>query len=326
MVNFASQAHTVGVPDEVREALPPDLTTTLDALSAQLGTTHDPTSKWTSDPSPILVADKETASQSWWADQVGKRRLDDLERQGTARDQIRLVSQQGVLATAWLTTIPSRALNTLLPDRDFRSLCRFWLGLPLFQDGSTPECPACREACDPFGDHFVTCNKNGWTRRHNAVRDELSRVLTIEGIPHDKEVPAKQRTRPADILLLSWDKGVDTCIDITISHPLQADCHPLSLDHAKRHLSAAEQRKLTKHHESCTLMHWSSHPAAFNPWGGTGPAARSLLTDILRRATSDLDEKSRNLRITEIRQGLSMALAREVAKQLALRTRIVESQ
>ena len=169
-------------------------------------------------------------------------------------------------------------------------------------------------------------SKNGWTRRHNSVRDELSRVLTISGIPHAKEVPARNRDRPADILLLGWDKGVDTCIDLTISHPLQADCYPLSLDRARRHLPAAEQYKLNKHRDSCSLMHWSSHPAAFNPWGGSGPAARSLLTDILRRATSDLDEKSRSHRITEIRQGLSMALAREVAKQLALRTRIVESQ
>ena len=171
----------------------------------------------------------------------------------------------------------------------------------------------------------MTCNKNGWTRRHNSVRDELSRVLTVFGVPHAKEVQAKQRDRPADILLLGLNKGFDTCIDLTISHPLQADCYPLSLDHAKRHLSAAEQRKLNKHHESCSLMHWASHPAAFNPWGGTGPAARSLPNDILCRATSELYNKSRSQRVTEIRQGLSMALAREVAKQLALRTRIVEA-
>jgi hypothetical protein len=58
IVNFASHAHIVGVPDEVREALPPDLPITLDALSAQLGTTHDPTNKWLLDPSSILAAAK----------------------------------------------------------------------------------------------------------------------------------------------------------------------------------------------------------------------------------------------------------------------------
>ena len=199
-------------------------------------------------------------------------------------------------------------------------------GLPLFQDGSTPECPVCREACDPFGDHFVTCKKNGWTRRHNVLRDEICRVLSSASIPFEKEVVAQRRERPADILLLGWDKGLDTCIDLTITHPLQAEFFPLSLELTKRHLPCAEQKKHTKHFDSCKIMHWSSHPAAFNPWGGTGPAARSLLNEISRRASSDLDESSRAQRISEIRQGISIALASEVAKQLSLRSRVVETQ
>ena len=83
LVNFALHAHTVGLPDEVREALAPDLPDTLDAVCIQRGTTHDPTSKWIADPSSILAADKDTTSQSWWTEKVGKRRRDELERQGT---------------------------------------------------------------------------------------------------------------------------------------------------------------------------------------------------------------------------------------------------
>ena len=122
---------------------------------------------------------------------------------GIARDQVRLLNQEGGLATAWLSVTPSRANNTTLSDTDFRSLCRFWLGLPVLPDGSTYSCPLCGEGVDPFGDHLVLCLKNGPTRRHNAFRDAWASILTSAGISFIKEAASSSGRRPADILLLS---------------------------------------------------------------------------------------------------------------------------
>ena len=76
---------------------------------------------------------------------------------------------------------------------------------------------------------------------------------------------------------------------------------------------------------SCSSMGWGMHPAAYSPWGGQGPAAASLLHEVTRRLVADCDTESRKQRAREARQSLSLALARSVAGQLALRSRAVES-
>ena len=273
------------------------------------------------DPAAILSAYVTTTSQSWWTEQVARARLGKM---GTARDQIRMISQEGSLASGWLAVTPSRARNTTLSDIDFRSLCRYWLGLPLMPDGAPRECPLCHETCDPFGDHFVNCRKNGWTRRHNAVRDEICNVLCAAGISHRKEVLAGGRDRPADVLLLSWDKGRDVCIDLTVVNPFTAESYPLSLEGARRHLNAAERDKLAKHMASCQSMGWGAHPVAFSPWGGAGSAAKSLVHELLKKAMSELDSSAKGQRTSQLRQNISLALAREVARQLSLRNRVIE--
>ena len=67
---------------------------------------------------------------------------------------------------------PNKAHRTEIPDTEFRLLLRWWLGLPLLPVGATlPGCPLCRGSIDPFGDHFVCCEQNGCTQRHNAFRN-----------------------------------------------------------------------------------------------------------------------------------------------------------
>ena len=144
-------------------------------------------------------------------------------------------------------------------------------------------------------------------------------------IPHALDVQGGLKDRPADILLIGWSKGRDVCVDLTVTHPLGLDAHPVSLERAKKHLAAAESAKQTKEAASCALMGWGHHPAAYSPWGGEGPAARALLFEVTKRATADLQGWPRTQRMLEIRQGLSLALARGVAAQLALRCRLEEA-
>lgn len=323
LTNFHRNFGNVGLPSDIGTAPGPDQNAAVAALLLLVGPNNEAASRLLDAPASILSAPIEFSQQSWWADQVGKTRRLRAESLGTARDQVRMAAQEGPLATAWLAVTPSKTANTLLYEDEFRCLCRFWLGLPLFAETQAVECPLCKEAADPYGDHFVNCNKNGWTRRHNALRDELCRNLTIGGINHFKEPIAVQRDRPADILLLGWDKGTDVCVDLTITNPLSAENYPLNPETAKRHLSLAEQRKTIKHKQSCEAMRWSAHPAAFSPWGGAGPAAKSLLFEITKRIAGDLHPAIQQERSTEIRQNLSLALVREIAKQLQVRNQVL---
>ena len=87
---------------------------------------------------------------------------------------------------------------------------------------SLPPCPQCGDALDPFGDHLVTCNRNGCTERHNLLRDEVANLCRFACVPHliEQGPHGSDRTRPGDLLLPHWEAGRDLAVDFTISHPL----------------------------------------------------------------------------------------------------------
>ena len=64
--------------------------------------------------------------------------------------------------------------------------------------------------------------------------------------------------------------------------------------------------------------------AGFNVWGGTGPAAAKMLYELTRRATHALAGAHRAARAEEIRQNVSLTLARAVARQLRLAIRVMD--
>ena len=123
---------------------------------------------------------------------------------------------------------------------------------------------------------------------------------------------------------MSWDKGRDLCVDLTVTCPFTADNYPLSQDQAARHLKTAEKRKLEKHAASCVRMGRGAHPMAFSPWGSTGPLASTLTQEILKRSVADLEPEAKGVRIQELRQNLSITLACSLARQLSLRDRVLE--
>ena len=212
-------------PPETVTSLPPDVIPTLRSLTSVLGPSHDPTSRWIADPLQACSAASPFTTQAWWAEQVTQGRWATLSTLGTARDRVRLSAQEGVLAGEWLRVIPSPNTRTVIPDREFRSLCCWWLGVPVVSVGDRPvKCPmpACREDLDAYGDHLVCCPHNGPTKRHNALRDAWCAVLRSAAIDHGREVIARGGCRPADILLNGWDGGCDVAVDLVISHPLQA--------------------------------------------------------------------------------------------------------
>jgi len=120
------------------------------------------------------------------------------------------------------------------------------LALPLLPEAVPPPgCPKCHDALDSFGDRFVTCRKNGTTRRHNALRDAWSHILVTWGIHHAKKVAVPNGDLPADILLIAWDKGTDVCVDLTITSPIGLDAY-LNFQKGRWHLNDAEKEKRTK--------------------------------------------------------------------------------
>ena len=315
-----------GVPEVALARPSPDLLPTIDLLRAQLGPNFEPLAQWHADPKQLASASIDHASQRWWAGHVATEQRSRMCKVGSARDMARLQCQGGAISNGWMSVLPSRALRTDIHDADYRLLLRWWLGLPLLPVGRTlPGCPLCGEPVDPFGDHFVCCKQNGSTRRHNALRDAIFDVLVSASIPSAKEVTCGTRQRPADILLLAWERGRDVAVDLTVTHPLGLSQHPIVVQNAARHCARAEAAKKEAEGDLCRRAGWGFTPAAFTPWGGSGPTARALLHEVGRRATNNLAGWPKQRRLREIHEGLSLTLAREVVRQLNLRNLVQDA-
>ncbi|GKD03059.1 hypothetical protein Tco_1178033 [Tanacetum coccineum] len=95
-----------------------------------------------------------------------------------------------------------------------------WLRVPLFSVSKPCSAYSRVFAGDIYGDHAVSCaGIIGIKHRHNMVRDTLVDICFRSGISAGKKVDI-QKLRPAHMLLYSWDRGLDVCVDLTESSPL----------------------------------------------------------------------------------------------------------
>ena len=230
------------------------------------------------------------------------------------------------MATGWLRALPNKALLTEIPDIEYRLLLRWWLGLPILPVGVTlPGCPLCRGSIDPFGDHFVCCEQNGCTQRHNAFRNAFHAMCVRYGIGVEKEAECLAGRRPADILLLQWSRGQHVAVDFVCTHPAGLAQHPLVVSNASRHCNLAESRKVQADGPPCEAKGWGFSPFALSTWGGLGTSAKAVLFEVTKRATADLRGWPKTQAILEIRDGLSVTLMREIARQLSVKGRVEEA-
>ncbi|GKB91100.1 hypothetical protein Tco_0963372 [Tanacetum coccineum] len=127
----------------------------------------------------------------------------------------------------WLRVVPISGLGHTMNGKTYRCVLCYRLGVPLFS--VSKPCSACSKVFtgDVYGDHAVSCTGViGIKHRRNAVRDTLVDICFRSGISAGKEVDiglgggCDKALRPADMLLYSWEGGLDVCVDLTGSSPL----------------------------------------------------------------------------------------------------------
>jgi hypothetical protein len=136
-------------------------------------------------------------------------------------------SQMEDYTSDWLRVVPISGLGQTMNARTYRCVLCYRLGVPLFS--IQMPCSACSKvfAGDIYGDHVVPCvSIIGIKHWHNVVRDVLVDMCSRSGISARKEVDiglCGERDKPlrhADMLLYSWDGGLDVCVDLTVSSSL----------------------------------------------------------------------------------------------------------
>ncbi|GKA19539.1 hypothetical protein Tco_0699454 [Tanacetum coccineum] len=194
-------------------------------------------------------------------------------------------SQREDHTSDWLRTVPISGLGQTMNCKTYRCVLYYWLGISLFF--VSKPCSACSRVFvgDIYGDHAVSCaGIIGIKHRHNAVRDTLVDTCYCSGISDDKEVDiglndeCDKPLRPADMLLYSWDGGLDVCVDLTGSSPLtqteMVDFVP------GRAVIDVAQRKRGKYMTKCAAIGYGFLPFSFSSLGELETNAVILLKRI----------------------------------------------
>nr|GEU47681.1 hypothetical protein [Tanacetum cinerariifolium] len=121
----------------------------------------------------------------------------------------------------------------------------------------------------------------GIKHRHNVVRDTLVDICFRSGISPGKEVDngfgggCDKPLRPANMLLYSWDIGLDVCVDLTWSSPLTQTG---MVDFVSgRAVIEAAQRKRVKYNAKCADIRYSFLHFSFSSFGELGKDVVTLL-------------------------------------------------
>ena len=328
-VFLSKGASICGIPPQALQSIPTDIPAVIRQAMMHLGQHFHPLDRWNSQGVLMKSADADHLSQRWWHEQLSNCHAEALQRSLAGRDLTRYVSQTGGPAGQWMTIKPSPALRTLIPREDYLIGMRWHLGLPIIPEDENFLCSGCQRPVDVYGDHLVSCPRNNFWRRHNAVQETLLSLASQAGVPHLREAPLERErrrgrllpnVRPADILLRHWAGGKDSAVDCTVSHPAQLSEHPLTGDKARSFLRRVEADKLRKYEDICDNEGWDFIPFGMNTWGGVGPHGTSLLNRLARKATAVADEADRREEDDNLRQNLALAVMREVWRLLRRRT------
>ncbi|GJV43208.1 hypothetical protein Tco_1427744 [Tanacetum coccineum] len=174
---------------------------------------------------------------------------------------------------------------------------------------------------DIYGDHAVSCASIiGIKHRHNVVRDTLVDICFRSGISAGKEVDiglgggCDKPLCPADMLLYSWDEGLDVCVDLTGSSPLMqtgiVDFVP------GRAVIDEAHRKRVKYEAKCANIGYDFLPFSFSSFGELEKDAVNLLKRVQKfSVTQDIGART----VVHIFNRISFAVAKGVGAQLVSR-------
>ena len=136
-------------------------------------------------------------------------------------NKARLLSVSAPHAASWLLVTPSSGLDFHLDPNELQISIQWWLGMDTTRDSS---CSGI--ALDRLGNHASICKRGGdGITHHNHLQNVLVEfchrahqgVIVVSG---SGLTPDLSHIRPADVLVLNWERGKHAALDITVTSPL----------------------------------------------------------------------------------------------------------
>ena len=126
--------------------------------------------------------------------------------------------------------------------------------------------------------------------RHHAIQECLLSLCRSAGVPARKEVLIDaSNSRPADVFLPGWHRGVSCAVDVTVTHPSQSNltvCDGVS-ERPSASVRAAEAKARqtnTKYSAQCEAQGFSFAAAAVCCFGGWLPDGEHIVETLAERA------------------------------------------
>ncbi|GJU81438.1 hypothetical protein Tco_1283803 [Tanacetum coccineum] len=230
-------------------------------------------------------------------------------------------SQREDHTSDWLRTVPISGFGQTMNGKTYRCVLYYRLGIPLFS--VSKPCSTCLRVFDGdiYGDHAVSCaGIIGIKHRHNVVRDTLVDICYRSGISAGKQVDIgldgrrDKPLRPADMLLYSWDGGLDVCVNLTGSSPL-TQTGMVNFVPGRAMIDAA-QRKRGKYMAKCAAIGYGFRSFFFSFFGELEADAVTLVKRIWKFSMAqDIGARA----AVHIFNRISFAIAKGVGAQLVSR-------
>lgn len=291
------------------------------ALQRSLGANVQPLKDWLADDGQIRHCSVREKSQQHWQDKLFVLAKQSLCTSATVRDRCRLAMQSGH-SGAWLGCTPNRMEGTHMDHVDYKLALQWWLGLPILSPSDVGEkCPQCAMCMDAYGDHAVSCMKNGVSVRHAAIQEWLLTTARKAGVPCSKEAALPDGDRPGDVLFTHWSGGSPLAVDLTVIHPLRLSEARPTPEGVRRTLEAQETAKCRKYSTRCAAVGWAFHPLAFNTFGSTTSQGGQILHRLSRLYAENTTQRAtKGERVALFWQTLQVSLFTQLSEQLRATT------
>ena len=211
--------------------------------------------------------------QSKYQDVVDTRASEELRTMAVANSKDRLDATRRKHAGAWASAFPSKALGLWMPSREFALSARCWLGMLSQQEAKALLRPGL-----------------GMHGRHHGIQECLISLCRSAGVAARKEVLIdSSNSRPADVFLPHWSRGVSYAVDVTVSHPSQGITTmrdgEMPTDSAS--VSAAKAKvaqKTAKYKTQCDAQGVAFVAAAVCCFGGWLPDMEKMINELADRS------------------------------------------
>ena len=226
-------------------------------------------------------------------------------------------------ASDWLGAAPSHALGLHLTAEEFVYAARRRLGLPVYSREG--QCPAgkCNNRADTMGIHSLNCSLGSdRIACHHHLRNAIFDAAQMAALAPLKEpldlISGHGGIRPADVFIPQWTNGKGTCLDITVTNPLQDATYVQCAEAGDYVVNKAYKDKVKKFEALCTSEGLAFFPLAVDTYGSWHKQSLAVISKLGTQQARHLD-KEPGEQIRFLRQRLGISLGKDCSQMLAAR-------